>query len=658
MSNSQSINNLNSSQYKAVAISQGAVLVIAGAGSGKTKVIESRCSYLVKSGVRPESILLLTFTKRAAREMIERATKSDARCRAIDGGTFHSFASKVLRQYADVAGIKSNFAIWDDGDTEDAIKRCMKQVIPRDAVGEYPSRDELVSLFGMLVNKSLTLEQAVKEQMSGYEDMMPDIRTIFSRYTTLKQYANALDYDDLLKYLKKVLDNSEARKRLSSKFQYIMVDEYQDTNKIQSDIVYHLASVHGNVMAVGDDAQSIYAFRGAVVENILRFPNKFTGCTVIKLEQNYRSTQPILDMGNCVLADMKNKYDKKLTAATGKTGGRPVLMEFADEWEEAKVIVDKVQAHVNNGGRLRDIAVLFRSAYVSLHLQGELLKKNIPFKLFGGKKLTDSGHVRDMLALLKAFSNMRNEVAWFRALSFVDGIGAKTAAKIISEIAQESSIEGVGDVIVKLVSKKSKEGAERFKKLLLDMAKTSTPGEQFVKAMTYYSPILKAKYNKVEKRKRDFTALKNMAERYEDLNKFLSDITVDAEEARENESAEFLTLSTIHSAKGLEWDKVFLIGIQDGVFPSAKSSKEEEVEEEKRLLYVAITRAREQLHLCYWQKDENGLCRFISGDVMESLDVKTVETETTESRVRQRQEGSISMSRGGWLINKKKENIL
>jgi len=616
------LNGLNGSQYEAVTTIKGPVLVIAGAGSGKTKVIEYRCSYLVKNGVRPGSILLLTFTRRAAKEMIERATKNDARCRGIDGGTFHSFASRILRHYADTAGIKPNFIIWDDGDTEDAIKRCLKRVIQADAVEDFLNKDELASLFSICVNKGMTLESAAKERFSNYKEYMPNIKKIHSLYTKMKKSGNALDYDDLLLYLKKVLDDTAARKQLSARYEYIMVDEYQDTNKIQSDIVFHLASHHRNIMAVGDDAQSIYAFRGSVVANILQFPDKFDNCKVISLEQNYRSTQDILDTGNCVLNDMKCKFDKELISATGKRGESPALVEFTDVWHEAQWIADMVERYKDDGVRLRDIAVLFRSAYISIQLQTELIKKSISFKVFGGKKLTDSGHVRDLLALLKSFHSLRNELAWTRALSLIPGVGARTAAKVIEKIADEESIEAAMECLVEIAGKgKSKDAINNMKDLYMKMSKTDNPGGQVKAALKYYLPIMKKKYTKAGKRERDLNAIKSMGDRYEILGEFLSDITVDADEAKEDNSIEYLTLSTVHSAKGLEWGKVFLIGLQDGVFPSLKSSSDEDIEEEKRLLYVAVTRAKEELYLCYYTKFDCGLCRFIDGEVMDSVNI-------------------------------------
>jgi len=625
------LNSLNGSQYEAVTTIKGPVLVIAGAGSGKTKVIENRCSYLVKNGVRPGSILLLTFTRRAAREMIERATKNDARCRGIDGGTFHSFASRILRHYADTAGIKPNFIIWDDGDTEDAIKRCLKRVIPADAVEDFLNKDELASLFSICVNKDMTLEEAARERFSKYKEYMPNIKKIHSIYTKMKKAGNALDYDDLLAYLKKVLDDTAARKQLAARYEYIMVDEYQDTNKIQSDIVFHLASHHRNIMAVGDDAQSIYAFRGSVVANILQFPDKFDNCKVISLEQNYRSTQDILDTGNCVLNDMKCKFDKELISATGKRGDSPALIEFDDSWHEARWIADMVERHNENGVRLRDIAVLFRSTYVSIQLQTELVKRGITYKVFGGKKLTDSGHVRDLMSILKAFHSLRNELAWTRALSLIPGVGAKTAAKVIEAIAAEESIEAAAECVVEIAGKgKSKDAINNMKDLYIKMSKTDSPSEQVKAALKYYLPVMKKKYTKVGKRERDLSAIKNMADRYEQLGEFLSDLTVDADEAKEDNSIEYLTLSTVHSAKGLEWGKVFLIGLQDGVFPSLKSSSDEEIEEEKRLLYVAVTRAKEELHLCYNARGDSVLSRFICGDVMESIDVVDAPPDSSE----------------------------
>ena len=356
---------LNAAQYESVTSTEGSVLVIAGAGSGKTRVIEYRSLHLVQSGVDPESILLLTFTRRSAQEMIERAARNDVRCAKIDGGTFHSFASKVLRRYSKGLGLSSSFTIYDEGDAEEAIRRCCNKM-GYDQDKEFPKKNELKNVFSLCVNKGLNVDDAVLKTCEDYQDWVGEIKTVQTEYGKYKLKNNCVDYDDLLVYLRIVLENDEVRERLSSQYRYIMVDEFQDTNGIQADIVRLLSRKNGNIMVVGDDAQSIYGFRGANHLNILRFPKAYDGCKVITLEENYRSTQSILDVGNAVLNTMTHKFEKRLVSATGNRGEKPNLRCFEDVYEEAAWVTGKVQSLFATGSAFREMAVLFRTAFASM----------------------------------------------------------------------------------------------------------------------------------------------------------------------------------------------------------------------------------------------------------------------------------------------------
>ncbi len=613
---------LNAAQYEAVTTTEGPVLVIAGAGSGKTRVIEYRSLYLVQTDIDPESILLLTFTRRSAQEMIQRASRNDPRCAKIDGGTFHSFASKVLRRVSKAFGFSSSFTIYDEGDAEEAIRRCCNKM-GYDQDKEFPKKNELKTVFSVCVNKNMSIDDAVKKMHSDYDDFTSDIRTVQKEYTDYKRRNNCLDYDDLLIYLKLALDNDEVREKISSRYRYIMVDEFQDTNGVQADIVGLLAKGNGNIMAVGDDAQSIYGFRGANHLNILDFPKRFPGCRVIKLEENYRSTQPILDVGNAVLTNMKHKFEKRLVSGMGLTGERPSLRRFDDIYEEAAWVAGKVQSLKGQGVPMREIAMLFRTAYTSMPLQSELIKRGIRFRLFGGRKFYEPAHVRDVISYLRIIANPADELAWHRVLLLLPGIGTKTVERLLELIAAQTSLSRVIDAAITpfCTGQKHSDVLSSFKTLLRSIATPSlTPAQQLEQVINHYDPIMKIKYKKDASRAKELSMLRGMAQRYHSLKEFLADVSVDPDKEGADDS-EYVTLSTVHSAKGLEWGRVFLIGLVEGVFPSSRSTIDNdasEIEEEQRLFYVAVTRAKEELSLSLYDKGGagersfRGICRFLA----------------------------------------------
>jgi DNA helicase II / ATP-dependent DNA helicase PcrA len=628
---------LNVAQYEAVTTTEGPVLVIAGAGSGKTRVIEYRSLHLVQKEVDPESILLLTFTRRSAQEMIERASRNDARCAKIDGGTFHSFASRILRRYSRNLGLSSSFTIYDEGDAEEAIRRCCNKM-GYDQDKEFPKKDELKNVFSICVNKGINVDDAVSKGYQDYEDRLGEIKTVQEEYRSYKLRNNSVDYDDLLVHLRFILENDEVRERLSSRYRYIMVDEFQDTNGVQADIVRLLSQAHGNVMVVGDDAQSIYGFRGANHLNILDFPNKFAGCKVIKLQENYRSAQSILDVGNAVLDTMSQKFEKRLVSATGNVGEKPMLRCFEDTHEEAWWIAQKVQRLVSSGSALREIAVLFRTTFASMPLQAELVKRGISFKLFGGRKFYESAHVRDVISYLRLVANPTDELAWHRVLLLLPGIGVRTVERLLDLIVHYSTIADIANKVFTpfCTGQKNSDVFVGLKDLLEVIADPSmAPSRQLEHVLGHYGPIMKAKYKKDSSRTRELIMLQYMAQRYETLRDFLADVAVDPDKDGKDDDLEYLTLSTVHSAKGLEWGRVFLMGLVDGVFPSGRAVLDTdagEIEEEKRLFYVAVTRAKDELLLSYFNKGSNGaratggLCRFL-----EPKDVrKTVEERAME----------------------------
>jgi len=631
---------LNPSQYEAVTTLEGPVLVIAGAGSGKTRVIEYRSLYLVQNDIDPESILLLTFTRRSAQEMIERASRNDSRCSRIDGGTFHSFASKMLRYYSKNLGLSSSFTIYDEGDAEEAIRRCCNRM-GYDQDKEFPKKNELKNVFSLCINKGLNVDDAVSKKYQDYEDRLEEIKSVQQEYAEYKRKNNCVDYDDLLVYLKVILEIDAVRERRSSRYRYIMVDEFQDTNGVQADIVRLLAQKNGNVMVVGDDAQSIYGFRGANHLNILEFPKKFAGCKVIKLQANYRSTQSILDVGNAVLTNMNHKFEKRLVSAMGNTGEKPTLRRFDDVYDEAVWIAQKVLGLKEEGIEASEMAVLFRTAFTSMPLQAELVKRGIRFKLFGGRKFYEMAYVRDVVSYLRIVANPADELAWQRGLLLLPGLGVKTDERLRDVIVHYTSLSDIIDkVFLPLCTgQKHSETFAAIKKLLESISSESKPARQLASVMEHYGPIMEAKYKKDPSRTKELVMLAHMAQRYDTLKDFIADVAVDPDRDSKDGDVEFLTLSTVHSAKGLEWGRVFLMGLVDGVFPSARSltdGDDGDIEEEKRLFYVAVTRAKNALFLSFANRSgstERSIsrpCRFL-----EPQDVKrTIEERTVRSTVK------------------------
>ncbi len=513
---------LNASQHESVISTEGPVLVIAGAGSGKTRVIEYRSLHLVQSGVDPEAILLLTFTRRSAQEMIERASRNDVRCSKIDGGTFHSFASRVLRHYSKNLGLSSSFTIYDEGDAEEAIRRCCNKM-GYDQDKEFPKKNELRNVFSLCINKGLDVDNAVLKTYEDYQDRLDEIKTVHAEYGKYKLRNNCVDYDDLLVYLRIILQNDEVRERLSSQYQYIMVDEFQDTNGVQADIVRLLSKKNGNIMVVGDDAQSIYGFRGANHFNILRFPEIFDGCKIITLHENYRSTQSILDVGNAVLSTMTHKFDKRLVSATGNRGEKPTLRRLEDVYEEAAWVAQKIQSLCATGSVLGEIAVLFRTAFASIPLQAELVKQGIRYRLFGGRKFYETTHVRDVVSFLRLVANPSDELAWHRVLLLLPGIGARTVERLVDFIADYTSLTEIIDKVFlpRCTGEIHSLVFTSFANLLQSIsAPSATPARQVGLVTAYYDPIIKTKYKKDPSKAKELIMLAQMARRYDSLKIF------------------------------------------------------------------------------------------------------------------------------------------
>ena len=598
---------LNPSQLEAVNLTEGPLLVIAGAGSGKTRTLTYRVARLVEEDVSPGSILLLTFTRKAAQEMLQRATQLlDSRCERVGGGTFHSFAYAVLRRYASKVGFDHGFSVLNRSDTEDLISMLRKEIEPVSKQRSFPKKQTLANIFSRAVNKVLSIEDVVFNDYPHFAPYLDNIVALSNAYRRQKAENHFFDYDDLLIYLETLLkEHPDIRNRISSTYQYVMVDEYQDTNQIQAEIVYLLGSVNQNVMVVGDDSQSIYAFRGANFENIMKFSEMFSGTQIIKLEENYRSVQPILNLANAIIDRATEKYTKILfTCRPGKS--LPVLVNAMSENSQSRFVVEKIQELNKNGVPLNQIVVLFRASFHSFDLEIELNKDGVPFIKVGGFKFIESAHIKDILAHLKVLFNPYDRLSWYRILLLIDKIGPKTALDIYDAIlAEKSGYTGI--LNIELKSSRT-QNLKRLKDLFAFIAsETLSVAQTGAAVLNYYAPILKDKYDDHPRRTKDLEHFITIMERYGDLVQFLTDMALEPPSASFNDTLSVdypqddrLTLSTVHSAKGLEWHSVFIIWALDGRFPSIHAlHKEKELEEELRLIYVATTRAKENLFFIY-----------------------------------------------------------
>jgi len=599
-------NALNPAQFEAASALDGAYLIIAGAGTGKTRTLVYRVARLVELGYDPKSILLLTFTRKAANEMMNRAAVLlDHRCSKILGGTFHSFANLTLRKYYKALNLDSSFTILDQGDSEDVINLIRSQAGFISKEKRFPNKQTLNKVFSLSVNTGKSVEDIIEDSYPHFVDQLDKIIGIKKVYDEYKRKNNLLDYDDLLVYLKNFLnDLSPSAKSLLSTIKFVMVDEYQDTNKLQAEVVLGLTQLNKNIMVVGDDSQSIYSFRGANFKNIIDFPNLFPETKIIKLEENYRSVQPILDFTNKIIEGAVEKYEKHLYTRRGG-GDLPFIVAASTENLQSKFIVDKILDLREEGVPLKDIAVLFRSSFFSFDLEIELNKANISFQKFGGMKFIETAHIKDVLAFLRIAANPKDIVSWYRVLLLHEGVGPKTAQKILDELATARlTIKANPDAQTGF--RYNDTIAKLFQLLYQLHTKQELPSEKAQLVVDYYYPIFKDKYDDFNKRKKDLDIFLNITENYKSLDSLLADMAIEPIidsiidiEATDKEE-EYVTLSTIHSAKGLEWHSVFIIHAVEGFFPSSRSVENlETLEEERRLMYVASTRAKQNLFITY-----------------------------------------------------------
>jgi DNA helicase-2/ATP-dependent DNA helicase PcrA len=602
---------LNPEQAKAAMHGDGPLLIIAGAGTGKTRTLVYRVAHLIEKGVRAERILLLTFTRRAAQEMLNRVERLvGATSKKVHGGTFHATSHRLLRRYGSAAGLAKDFTIMDQGDSADLMQLSRSQLGYAQKSKRFPKKETLQYVYSRHINTGIPVEEILRDGYPQFLDYLEDFGKIFADYTDRKQQRNLVDYDDLLLFWALMLEASpELATKIAGLYDHILVDEYQDTNVLQARILRGMCSAHSNITVVGDDAQSIYSFRGANFRNILGFPKQFEGTTIVTLEQNYRSTPPILEVTNTLISRATERFTKNLW--TEREGGEPPwLVAAQDEQQQTQFVVDRILELHEEGTPLKEIAVLFRAGYMSADLEIELTNRKIPFEKWGGLKFLEAAHVKDVLAFLRILENPRDEVSWYRILLLLPGIGDATARSAIDTMAKaawESAAFGrytpppraraAHAALVKLLDELQSGPSADEAKVAADIARVRM----------LYDSILREKYDRAEPRISDLDQLQVIAAGYPDRATFLSALALEPPQASQdlagpssNDDNDCLILSTAHSAKGKEWEAVFLIWAVDGWFPSARAlADDEETDEERRLMYVAMTRAKNYLSVTY-----------------------------------------------------------
>jgi DNA helicase-2/ATP-dependent DNA helicase PcrA len=628
---------LNPQQHDVVMAGDGPMLVIAGAGSGKTRTLTYRVSRLIEDGVDPSDILLLTFTNKAAREMLSRVEQLvTTDTRRIWGGTFHSVGNRLLRRHAEVLGYKANFSILDEEDAKEMMNAAVSASEAKTLEKRFPKGDVLLDIYSFVMNTTTPMELYIEQNTPQFAVYMEEIRQVFRLYAQRKRSANAMDFDDLLLNWKLLLEeNPEASGALKARFRHILVDEYQDTNKLQADIVDQMSAVRRNVMVVGDDAQSIYSFRGASFENIITFPQRFADAKIFKLEMNYRSTPQILDFANASITHNRYQFPKELMATRGG-GADPALVGVDDVYEQANFVAQRILELRDEGQDLSEIAVLYRSHYQSLELQMELSRRMIPYEIRSGVRFFEQAHIKDVLAYLRILTNPRDELSWKRVLKLYPKVGERTAAAVWGELSAAGDPlsyflggrpEGTGRAV--------QAGLRSLRKTLEFLsveAMKRSPSESIRLVVDEgYGEYARTRFPNAQARLDDLEQLSQYATRYDSVEDFLNEVAMASPLAGEDVATvgpedERVVLSSVHQAKGLEWRTVFIIWLADGRFPSARAlrvpggvirmpqqpaiqlygdvSEPGEIvipgeEEERRLFYVAVTRAKEELYLVF-----------------------------------------------------------
>lgn len=606
---------LNEQQFSAVTSQSKRLLILAGAGTGKTKTLVYKVARLIENGIPPEQIVLLTFTRRAAKEMMDRATiLLDERCQHIQGGTFHSFCTQILRKYSGHIGYNQEFSILDSSDSMDLIQHVRSSLNIEHRTQRFPAKRSLAKLFSLHINKQHDIRVLLQAHYPQFLVHEKEIIELFKDYESYKAKHHIMDFDDLLFNTEKLfVEHPDILERISSTCKHVLVDEFQDTNKIQAILCEHFSSFHQNLTVVGDDAQSIYAFRGSDHENILRFPNEFADTELIKLEENYRSSPEILDVANAILKQSSKLFDKKLFT-NRESSDLPALIKAIDDKEEAEFIAQLVLHLREHQIDLDQIAILFRNARDSFTLELALQSKNVPFKKFGGQKFTEAAHIKDVLAHVRVLNNPNDTVAWQRVLMLIEGVGPKTAEDLflwIQQVQSKKESKASADTTnwfsnSEWMNKSYYNGLNKLGKCLVESSKSNNWYDCIPLIIDYYVPICKDLYDDAPKREEDLAAIHQIAKSYHDVQSFLTDLVldpitdtvIDTLESKDEESP--LSLSTIHSAKGLEWKHVIIMQCLDGSIPSTFSLDQDDLlDEELRLLYVAATRAQDMLYFTY-----------------------------------------------------------
>jgi DNA helicase-2/ATP-dependent DNA helicase PcrA len=611
---------LNEQQHAAVTAPPGPALVIAGAGSGKTRTLTYRVGYLLEQGIPADRILLLTFTNKAAREMMSRvADLLSQEMPGLWGGTFHSIGNRILRLNAPRLGYQRDFTIMDREDAKDLINACVGESKIDVKATRFPKAEVLADIFSLAVNMQHEIPKVLDEHYGYFESLAPQIAELQKSYATRKRATNAMDFDDLLElWLKLLKEHPDVLEQYQRRFQFVLVDEYQDTNQLQSELIDLLAARNKNVMVVGDDAQSIYAWRGANFQNILKFPERYPGAKVYKIETNYRSTPQILEVANAAIASNVRQFTKHLTPAR-KPGEKPVLIPCMTSSEQAAFVAQRVLELRDEGVSLNEMAVLYRSHFHALEMQLELTRRNIPFSITSGIRFFEQAHIKDVTAYLKLVSNPRDELSFKRIVQLLPGIGGKGADKLWLRFAaalpatgaeqNDSALAEALQTCADAVPKKAAVSWAQFAATISQLEDKSVRGNpaKMIRLVVEagYDEYLQENYPNFSIRLDDVEQLAIFAQQFPETGDFLSQLALltnleaEAEDAAQKDT-EQLRLSTIHQAKGLEFDIVFIIMLCDGMFPSARSLETSEgEEEERRLFYVAITRARNELYLSY-----------------------------------------------------------
>ena len=600
---------LNAAQADAASHGDTPLLIVAGAGSGKTRTLIHRVAHLINRGVPASRILLLTFTRRASQEMLDRCQRLvGSASQQVAGGTFHGVAHRLLRRFGPAVSLPADFTILDQSDAADLMGMGRAALGYGDAKAgapRFPRAETLLTVYSRHVNTDRTVEDLLGEQWPHFLSWCGDIERVFGAYVQRKSERNLLDYDDLLLSWALMLElDPVIATQIRALYDHVLVDEYQDTNPLQSRILRALC-VSGRITVVGDDAQSIYAFRGATIRNILDFPTQFPGTRIVTLEQNYRSVAPILSTTNTLISRSVERYSKQLWSE--RSGGEPPwLVTLRDEHEQTKFIVDRLLQLHEEGVPLREMAILFRASYLSADLEIELANRRIPYEKWGGLKFLEAAHVKDILAFLRVLENPRDEVSWYRLLRLLPGVGDATARSAVDDLAQhEWQPLAIGAV---RAPARARPGLQALAALLDGMRRVNenAPGEAIRLVRQLYDPILTATSDDAPPRLSDLDQLEIIAAGYPDRATFLAALALEPPSNTQDlavggdDESDALILSTVHSAKGKEWDIVFVIHAADGIFPMARTAGDDaQVEEERRLLYVAMTRARDQLYVTY-----------------------------------------------------------